>query len=236
MRAAVRVALGRVPRDRGRVNAGGARVAVFARREKLGFWRRVGRFASPPGGLARAWRYLLHRVKRLPATPHAIAAGFAAGAAMSCLPLIGLHFLLSFALAWIVRGSMVAAALGTAVGNPLTFPFLYALAYRVGVAMLGAPVAADEEDAERAAAIATEVATGGEGLDLQALAELWPTFAATFVGALPVALAMFVLWYVPLRALVARFQAARRARLARRLRDGAGAGDGNRTRISSLEG
>lgn len=82
---------------------------------------------------------LLRRLARLGSDPHAVAAGFASGAALSCTPLFGLHFLLSFALAWVVRGHMLAAALGTAVGNPLTFPVFVSGAYGVGTLLLGVP-------------------------------------------------------------------------------------------------
>ena len=82
---------------------------------------------------------LLRRLHRLGSDPHAVAAGFASGAALSCTPLLGLHFLLSFALAWAVRGHMIAAALGTAVGNPLTFPVFISGAYAVGTLIFGVP-------------------------------------------------------------------------------------------------
>ncbi|PTX52230.1 hypothetical protein IQ03_01020 [Gemmobacter caeni] len=82
---------------------------------------------------------LLRRLVRLGSDPHAVAAGFASGAALSCTPLFGLHFLLSFALAWAVRGHILAAALGTAVGNPITFPFLVSGAYGVGTLLFGVP-------------------------------------------------------------------------------------------------
>ncbi|HEV7418115.1 MAG TPA: DUF2062 domain-containing protein, partial [Tianweitania sediminis] len=73
-------------------------------------------------GLKRYGRYLLRRLERMTASPHQVAAGAAAGAAVSMFPLIGFHFIFGFVLAFLTRGSMLAAALGTAVGNPLTFP------------------------------------------------------------------------------------------------------------------
>ena len=35
-------------------------------------------------------------------------------------------------LAWILRGSMAAAIIGTLFGNPWTFPFIWYLSYEVG--------------------------------------------------------------------------------------------------------
>jgi uncharacterized protein (DUF2062 family) len=88
-------------------------------------------------GLSRAWRYIVHRMARLKASPHAIALGFAAGAFASFSPFIGLHFILAGLLAFALRSSILASAIGTAVGNPLTFPFILLATYNVGAAILG---------------------------------------------------------------------------------------------------
>ena len=82
---------------------------------------------------------LIKRLNRIRADPHAVAAGFASGVALSFTPLFGLHILLAIGMAWLLRGHLVAAAIGTAVGNPLTFPVIVSGAYGVGSAMIGAP-------------------------------------------------------------------------------------------------
>ena len=181
---------------------------LFARRSRLPLVARIRNFVWPSAGFRRAIAYLAKRVARLRASPHAIAAGFASGAAASCFPLIGLHFLLSFALAWCLRGSMVAAALGTAVGNPLTFPILFAAAYRLGAAIRGEeaalPGAIDQAGSELAA----------EGIFSGSLEHAWPLFTTTMIGAAPIALATFAAFYMLVRWSTARVQAARRDRLA----------------------
>jgi uncharacterized protein (DUF2062 family) len=111
---------------------------LFRRREKLGFWAKTRAMFWPRRSFARSLRYLQKRVLRLQATPHAIAAGFAAGAFASFTPLIGFHFLLSFAVAYVIAGNMAAAALGCIVGNPLTFPAIWASTYEVGRYLLKA--------------------------------------------------------------------------------------------------
>lgn len=88
-------------------------------------------------GLTRAWRYVVHRMARLKASPHAIALGFAAGAFASFTPFVGLHFILAGLIAFALRSSILASAIGTAVGNPLTFPFIWLSTYNVGAALLG---------------------------------------------------------------------------------------------------
>ena len=76
--------------------------------------------------------YYKLKLARLPASPHAIASGFACGSMVSFTPLLGLHFLLAIVFAYLIRGNFVAALLGTIVGNPITFPFIWGLIYKVG--------------------------------------------------------------------------------------------------------
>ncbi len=104
------------------------------------FWgNKVLPLLWPKRGFGRVWRFIMLKLSRLRATPHAIALGFAAGAAVSFTPLIGLHILLAIAIAFAFRGSLLAAALGTLVGNPATFPAIFALSYGVGTLISPAP-------------------------------------------------------------------------------------------------
>ena len=78
-----------------------------------------------------------HRIARIEGTPYAIASGFACGAAISFTPFVGLHFIIAGFIAWIVRGNIFTSAVGTAIGNPWTFPFIWASTYNLGVNILG---------------------------------------------------------------------------------------------------
>lgn len=78
-----------------------------------------------------------HRIARIDGTPYAIAAGFASGAAISFTPFVGLHLIFAAIIAWVVRGNIVTSAIGTAIGNPWTFPFIWASTYNLGVYLLG---------------------------------------------------------------------------------------------------
>jgi uncharacterized protein len=80
---------------------------------------------------------LRHRLARIDGTPYAIACGFACGAAVSFTPFVGLHFVFAAIIAWIVRGNIFTSAIGTAMGNPWTFPFIWAVTYKLGVKILG---------------------------------------------------------------------------------------------------
>ena len=66
---------------------------MFQRRRQLRPHHRLRNFFWPTSGFRRSFSYLWHRIARLPGTPHAIAAGFAFGAAISFTPFIGGHFL-----------------------------------------------------------------------------------------------------------------------------------------------
>ncbi|HEX2020512.1 MAG TPA: DUF2062 domain-containing protein [Aurantimonas sp.] len=105
---------------------------LFRRRQPENFASRLRTVLWPRRSFARSFQYFRKRVLRLNATPHAIAAGFAAGVAASFTPLLGFHFLIAFALAYVVAGNMAASALGTIVGNPVTFPFIWGTTYEVG--------------------------------------------------------------------------------------------------------
>lgn len=181
------------------------------RRKPRSVGRRIAEFFWPSQGYRRSARYLLYRVKRLPATPHAIAAGFASGAAASFMPAIGLHFLMSFGLAWVVRGNMIAAALGTAVGNPLTFPIIYSTAYRLGKQILSygdVPVPDDEDfNVELESELLLQ-----EGVTLGTLEHLLPMLKVTAVGALPMGMIAFGVFYAVIYKFAHRFQEARRQR------------------------
>ncbi len=99
-----------------------SRRMLFRRRDPAD-WREKLRVAVwPRRSWGRSIKYLAKRVLRLTASPHAIAGGIAAGVFASFTPYMGLHFLIAFAVAYIIAGNMVAAAMGTFFGNPLSFP------------------------------------------------------------------------------------------------------------------
>ena len=86
---------------------------------------------------SRQKRYWLAKIKRLKGTPSSVAIGIACGVAVSFTPFVGAHFVLAMSSAWVLRGNIVAAALGTAFGNPWTFPFIWISVLYTGRKMLG---------------------------------------------------------------------------------------------------
>src|SRR5690606_6449604 len=116
---------------------------LFRRRTNVTLRERVRIMLWPRRSFRRSARYFAKRALRLQATPHAIAACVAAGVLCSFTPFIGLHFLLAFVVAWSLRGNLVAAAFGTAFGNPITFPFGWWAPRQLGRAILHHEGAAD---------------------------------------------------------------------------------------------
>ena len=82
--------------------------------------------------LYRIIYYYKLRLARLPDSNYAISSGFACGAMVSFTPLLGFHFLLAVVFAYLIRGNFIAALIGTVVGNPISFPFIWGLIYKVG--------------------------------------------------------------------------------------------------------
>lgn len=91
----------------------------------------------PDMPVKRLIRYYQHRVGRLSGSPYFIAAGFASGVAISFTPFIGLHLALGGAVAWVMRGSLIAMFVGSLIGNPWTLPFIWIFIYKIGVWTLG---------------------------------------------------------------------------------------------------
>ncbi len=64
--------------------------------------------------------------------PEVVAASFAIGVAISFTPLLGLHWIIALALAFVLRLNKLDVLLGTLVVNPLTLPAVGAVAIPVG--------------------------------------------------------------------------------------------------------
>ena len=110
---------------------------VFKRRTPRTYFEYVSESFYPKGGWRRASQYVVHRLRRLPDPSHKISRGIAAGVFTSFTPFFGLHFIFSAAIAWVLRGNILAALLATFVGNPITFPIIAAISMEIGSHILG---------------------------------------------------------------------------------------------------
>ena len=112
---------------------------MLFRRKKPTVFSGVASFFWPQKGFVRGWIYLMLRILRIRSSDYSLAAGIASGVAVSFTPLIGFHFVLAGVLAWLVRGNMLMAMIGTVVGNPWTFPLIWVVIHSVGIWILGTP-------------------------------------------------------------------------------------------------
>ncbi len=174
---------------------------MFQRRNQLTIFQRLKALVWPQHGWRRSTLYIAHRLGRLPGTPYRVAAGFACGAAVSFTPFFGFHFLLAALLSLILRGNILASAIGTVIGNPWTFPFIWAWTYGLGWRLIGARNSHQLSDE----------------LTLQYIFEntlnvLWPMA----VGAVPTAIVVWIVAFLPIFTIVKQYQRARQWRIRRK--------------------
>lgn len=181
---------------------------LFRRRRPAHFSERVRTFLWPRRSFWRSAQYFAKRALRLTATPHAIAAGIAAGTLASFTPFLGFHFVIAAAVAWVIRGNLVASALGTAVGNPITFPFIWASTMALGRFVLYG------HHPEQIAPLHL-----GRALTHMEFAEIWePLLKPMTIGGLIVGTVAGLVFYLLTWSAVRGFQVQRRHRLAERAR------------------
>ena len=189
---------------------------MFDSLKKPALGQRVIGFFWPAMGWRRTGEYFKHRIGRLPGTPYSIAAGFACGAAISFSPFVGLHFVLGGVWAWLVRANIIASAIGTAVGNPWTFPFIWVWIYNVGHWMGAGEGGRSVEDLDFGALFGNMLEAVVSG-DMDFLVETaGPVFWPMLLGSVPTMIVTWIVFYVPLKKMVEGYQKARLARRARK--------------------
>jgi len=184
---------------------------MFDRRTRRPAVAKLREIIWPCMGWPRALVYYWHRLQRIPGSPESVAAGFACGAAASMMPLMGLHFILSALFAWALRGSIIASAFGTVVGNPWTFPFIWIGTYEIGTFVLDTDreIVGERPFRRMFAGLAQSIRTLDGAMFIE---NVWPIWWPMMLGSIPVAIAVGLLTYwllsKPLRA-------ARRRRIQR---------------------
>src|SRR5687768_11738955 len=105
-------------------------MAILKRRNPRPALAKIRQGLWPSMGWGRTLRYYRHRVFRTGDSTYRITAGLASGMAVSFSPFIGTHVGQGLALAWLLRASLLASFIGTALGNPATYPFIFWAAYK----------------------------------------------------------------------------------------------------------
>ncbi len=89
------------------------------------------------------FRQFVARIRNLEGDPHTVALGFAIGVFIGITPTIPFHTVLAVALAFLLKGSKAAAAIGVWFANPVTIPVFYYASYKAGAWLLGFSVSFD---------------------------------------------------------------------------------------------
>lgn len=170
---------------------------MFKRREKRTTAEKLREWILPVSGWRRVFIYHWRRLQRLNASPHSVALGFAIGVYVSFSPFVGFHLALSGLFAWLFRCNILASMAGNFLGNPITYPLMWAADFAMGDYLLG---------------------RAGNGpapeLTLAGLSSgAWDLFLPFMTGSIPVGLIAALIFYFPVKAGIARYQAARQLRL-----------------------
>ena len=206
---------------------------MFKRNAKPSIIKLMREWIWPKSGWIRWSMYFWRRVWRLADSPHTVAIGFAAGSFASFTPFMGFHFIVGFIAAWMVRGSMLASAIGTSVGNPLTFPFIWYATFNTGNWILGGKTQSGDVDLSEMVGhvwneiyfnVATFFGAGSAVEHIQPVQDVgnawtgvfWPLIKPMMVGGALLGPICGLLLYFPVRAAVATYQARRRERLIAR--------------------
>jgi uncharacterized protein len=173
---------------------------LFRRREAENLLERMRVHLWPRRSWSRSSRYIVYRLRRLSDTPHAVALGFAVGVFTAATPFLGTHMAMAALLAWVIGGSVVAALLGTFIGNPLTYPLFWYSTYEVGDLMLGR--SAEKPSIDLSA-----------GIFQTSVDQLWPLLKPMTLGSIPVGIALAALSYVIVKPMVDAYKHRRRRKL-----------------------
>ena len=151
---------------------------------------------------------VLIRLKRLQGTPYSIATGFACGVAISFTPFIGFHMILAALTAWLIRGNILASAIGTIVGNPWTFPFIWLAVFYTGHFFLG-----DTNFAANVNFLSTFKAAGDALYSMNWHKfghDVWPIIYPMMIGCIPFYLAFWLISYKIMRKTMDKIESRRK--------------------------
>jgi len=193
---------------------------VFKRRDRLTWVAWFREMFYPTGGFRRATRYVIHRMRRLPDSPHRVARGVFAGCLIGFLPLPGMQFLGAAGLAWLMRGNIFAALLGTFNSNPVTTPFFAVGAISLGHWMLGIDTPLSAEAIGQSFADAgidlwhnVQALFGPGVMHWEGLIQFWnAVYLPYFIGALGPGLLLSLGFYYLTIPLVTAYQKSRAAK------------------------
>jgi uncharacterized protein (DUF2062 family) len=196
---------------------------LFKRAKAMGFFERLRIMLWPRRSLGRSIRFVVLRMKRLPSSPHRIALGAAMGVFAVFTPFLGAQLLLAAVMSAILRGSIVASALASFFGNPLTYPLIWFSTFNLGKVLLGDAASARLVDLQgKVSALWNSLLNGSPEAIANAADSLMPILKPMIVGSLPLGALAGALTYIGVRRLIVAAHARKLARLSLRAAPQAG--------------
>jgi uncharacterized protein (DUF2062 family) len=177
---------------------------LFRRRMQPGYLERLKLWLWPRVSWRRSALYYSKRILRLSGSPYAIAMGAGVGAAVAFTPFLGLHLVITFVVAWMLRGNLIAGAIaGSAFGNPISYPFIWAATYQIGQVLLHNERRPAPEQL-------------GHDLLHKSWSELWPLIEPLSVGSIPLGVGAGFIVYILVHKAILAYRDGRSRRFAAR--------------------
>ena len=185
---------------------------LFKRKKPLPVVMRLRNALWPAKSFRRSFRYQTLRLLRIQASPHSVAVGCAVGVFAVFTPFLGFQMLIGAVLAMAFRGSVLASAASSFVGNPLTYPAIWVSTFTVGSVLLGSSASAEiSKFSGGAEALSRSLRDGSADAVASAVQGLLPILKPMALGSLPLGGFTAILTYFLIRQL---FETHKRARAA----------------------
>ena len=184
---------------------------LLKRRKRPRLDERVRVMLWPRRSWSRSLQYVGLRIMRLRHAPREVALGVAIGVFAAITPLLGAQMVLAALLALALGASMPAAILATFIGNPVSWPLIWASTYGVGRAMMGLDALAAPVDLpQRMEAVRAALMHGSLEMVSASFALMRPVLEPMLLGSLPVGLLVAgVFYYMMLKVVPTRIRRGR---------------------------
>jgi uncharacterized protein len=175
---------------------------LFKRKKRLSTVMRLRYAVWPARSFRRSFRYTILRLLRIQASPHSVALGCAVGVFAVFTPFLGLQMMLGALLALALRGNVLASAVASFAGNPLTYPIIWISTFTAGNILLDSSASAGistlSDGAEALGRSLREASPDGVASAVQGL---WPILKPMALGSLPLGGLTALLTYLIVRQL-----------------------------------
>lgn len=176
---------------------------LFRRRKRPSLAQRVRIALWPRRSWGRSLRYFGLRLSRTGGSPHQVAVGFAAGVFAIATPFLGFQMILAAIIAWALRGSVFASAIGSFAGNPISYPFIWISTYNLGNHILGDSATPGRIDFRgKAEAFWNALKQFSWDAVSASLEAFWPILKPMAIGSIPIGAAAAAVSYFGARKLI----------------------------------